>query len=115
MAWAVILDDDFTVWLFGLDDYKRKEILKSVVLLRERGPQLGRPYVDTVKGSAFSNMKELRIQIAGDPWRVLFAFDPIRSAILLEGGNKRGDKRWYETHVPIADMRFQQHLNSLKP
>jgi hypothetical protein len=66
--------------------------------------------VDTVKGSRFTNMKELRVQVGGDPWRILFAFDPQRSAILLVGGNKRGDKRWYKTFIPIADERFERHL-----
>ena len=82
-------------------------------LLRERGPQLGRPYVDTVEASAFTNMKELRVQFRGDPWRILFAFDPNRAAILLVGGNKRGDKRWYKKHLPIADERFRRHLEQL--
>ena len=82
-------------------------------LLRERGPQLGRPYVDTVEASAFTNMKELRVQFRGDPWRILFAFDPNRAAILLVGGNKRGDKRWYKKHLPIADERFRCHLEQL--
>jgi hypothetical protein len=82
--------------------------------LRERGPQLGRPYVDTVEGSAFTNMKELRVQFRGDPWRILFAFDPRRSAILLVGGNKRGDNRWYKKHLPIADERFRRHLERLE-
>jgi hypothetical protein len=85
-----------------------------VALLRERGPQLGRPYVDTVENSVFTNMKELRVQFRGDPWRILFAFDPARAAILLVGGNKRGDKRWYKKNLPIADERFKQHLRRLE-
>src|SRR4051794_39907588 len=91
--WDVSLDEDFAAWLFGLQEYIRVEILAYARLLEEYGPNLGRPYVDTVEGSTFANMKELRVQIAGDPWRILFAFDPLRSAILLVGGNKRGDKR----------------------
>ena len=62
------------------------------------------------RGLHFLNMKELRIQFAGDPWRVLFAFDTRRAAILLVGGNKSGNKRWYKTHIPIADARFVRHL-----
>ena len=61
--------------------------------------------MDTVNGLVFMNMKELRIRIGGDLWRVLFAFDPRRCAILLVGGNKGSDKRWYKTHIPIADQR----------
>lgn len=77
------------------------------------GPSLGRPHVDGVKGSGFGNMKELRVQVAGKPWRILFAFDPIRGAVLLLGGDKTGDARWYKVHVPIADARFRRHLDSL--
>jgi hypothetical protein len=114
MEWEILLDAEFTEWLDGLGERERGEILAHAGLLRERGPQLGRPRVDTVKGSEFANMKELRVQIAGDPWRILFAFDPKRSAVLLIGGNKRGDKRWYKTHIPIADERFKRHLESLE-
>jgi len=59
-------------------------------------------------------MKELRIQYHGDPWRILFAFDPRRAAILLVGGIKSGDKRWYEKHIRIADRRFERHLERLE-
>jgi len=114
MGWNVLLDEEFAVWLYDLNKSEIVEILANVELLRDRGPNLGRPYVDTVKGSKFANMKELRVQIAGDPWRILFAFDPNRSAFLAVGGNKRGDKRWYKTHVPIADERFQRHLDRLE-
>jgi hypothetical protein len=113
MKWEVELDDDFALWLNDLAEHERREILAHAVLLRTTGPQLGRPYVDTVNGSVFMNMKELRIRIDGDPWRVLFAFDPRRCAILLVGGNKGGDKRWYKTHIPIADQRFKRHLERL--
>lgn len=113
MAWAILLDEEFAAWLGALLETPREEILAYVELLRERGPKLGRPYADTVKSSRYSNMKELRIQIAGDPWRVLFAFDPRRSAVLLVGGNKGPDKRWYKTNVPLADKRFAKHLKTL--
>jgi hypothetical protein len=83
-------------------------------LLSETGPNLTRPYVEKVKDSEYQNMKELRVQIAGKPWRVLFAFDPTRTAVLLVGGNKGGDPRWYKTSIPIADRRFRRHLDTLK-
>ena len=70
-------------------------------------------YVDTLVDSKFANMKELRVQFRGDPWRILFAFDPRRVAILLVGGNKQGDTRWYKKHLPIADERFRRHLEGL--
>ena len=113
MEWDVQLDEDFAVWLAGLGADLRNEIIAHANLLREHGPQLGRPYVDTLEGSVFTNMKELRVQFRGDPWRVLFAFDPRRAAILLVGGNKTGDRRWYKTHLPIADERFRRHLERL--
>ena len=83
-------------------------------ILAEQGPSLGRPRVDTLEGSAFKNMKELRIQYGGEPWRILFAFDPTRQAILLVGGNKTGNKRWYRENILIADARYQRHLELLK-
>jgi hypothetical protein len=114
MEWDIQLDPAFAEWLGGLEGDLRREILAHVALLRERGPQLGRPYVDTIEASDYFNMKELRVQFRGDPWRILFAFDPNRDAILLVGGNKRGDKRWYKKHIPIADERFKRHLESLE-
>lgn len=68
---------------------------------------MGRPYCDTLKGTTSGKLKELRVQVGGDPYRVLFAFDSERCAILLVGGNKRGKKRWYEIHVPQAEKRFE--------
>jgi hypothetical protein len=114
MEWDVLFDDEFAAWFEGLAEGLQDEILAYTALLRQFGPQLGRPYVDTVEGSAFANMKELRVQFHGDPWRIFFAFDPNRAVILLVGGNKRGDKRWYKKHLPIADERFREHLDRLE-
>jgi hypothetical protein len=114
VEWEIQLDDEFATWFDGLPEALQDEILAHIGLLRQRGPQLGRPYVDTVEGSQFTNMKELRVQFRGDPWRILFAFDPRRVAILLVGGTKRGDKRWYKKHLPIADERFKRHLKRLE-
>jgi hypothetical protein len=114
MEWDVLLDEEFAEWLEALVEGLQVEILAHVELLREFGPNLGRPRADTVKGSKYGNMKELRIQYQGDPWRILFAFDPNRAAILLVGGNKRGDKRWYRKHIRIADSRYKRHLEALE-
>ena len=114
MEWDVRFDLDFATWFAGLAEALQDEILAHFVMLRHLGPQLGRPYVDTVAASAFTNMKELRVQFRGKPWRILFAFDPERAAILLVGGSKQGDKRWYKKHIPIADERFRLHLEQLK-
>ncbi len=114
MEWDVFLDEELDAWLDTLEEGLQDEIEAAIVLLRQFGPNLHRPRVDTIKGSSFPNMKELRIQYQGDPWRILFAFDPSRNAILLVGGNKRGDKRWYDENIPIADRRFRRHLDRLK-
>ncbi len=113
MEWKVFFDDEFKVWFETIERGLQDEIWACIGLLRSLGPNLGRPRVDRVKGSSFSNMKELRIQYKGDPWRVLFAFDPKRNAILLIGGNKTGKKDWYKSHIPIADERFRRHLERL--
>lgn len=82
-------------------------------LLEQIGPGLGRPTVDSVKGSQFPNMKELRTQHRGEPFRTFFAFDPRRCAILLIGGSKGGDRRFYERYIPLADRLYRDHLNAL--
>ena len=85
-------------------------MLAALTYLRRYGPTTGRPFVDTVKGSFFVNMKELRVQIHGDPLRAFFAFDPQRCAIILCAGAKSGnDKRFYREMLPIADAQFRQH------
>lgn len=113
MVWAVQSVTEFERWFLALESGVRVEIAAKISLLHQVGPTLGRPHADTLKGSAYSNMKELRIQVGGDPWRVFFAFDPKRSAILLVGGNKGGDGRFYEINLPIADQRYRDHLATL--
>ena len=113
--WAIETTDTFDGWFDSLDDTDRANVLASMIVLRERGPMLSRPYADTVKGSIHSNMKELRVQSKGDPIRAFFAFDPKRKGILLCAGNKTGDeKRFYDVMIPIADREFTAHLEKLK-
>ena len=82
----------------------------AVEILEERGPSLGRPLVDTITGSRHKNMKELRPPIGN--MRILFAFDPRRTAILLIGGDKSGQwSRWYKKMVPVADRLYDEHLD----
>jgi hypothetical protein len=114
MKWEIAFDEEFAEWILVLKTGVRRKILATIPILGEYGPTLGRPRVDTVKGSAYPNMKELRVQHAGEPWRILFAFDPERSAVLLLGGNKARDKQWYERNIPIADARYARHLAKLK-
>ena len=114
MAWVVRFDEELAAWFDDQEAGLQDEILAHVGLLEERGPNLGRPRADTVKGSAYRNMKELRIQYQGRPWRILFAFDPRQAAILLVGGDKGGEKRWYLRNIPIADRRYKRHLEALE-
>ena len=96
MEWGVEYTDQFEEWWNGLDSAEQEDVAAKVGLLEECGPALGRPHVDTIRGSRHPNMKELIVQHAGRPYRILFAFDPRRSAILLIGGDKTGRDRWYE-------------------
>lgn len=86
----------------------------SIELLESDGPFLGRPHADTVHGSRHPNMKELRTQCGGKPLRSLFAFDPRRSAILLIGGDKTGDERFYDKMIPLADALYDSYLEELR-
>ena len=86
----------------------------SVSLLEERGPNLGYPHSSGIKGSRHGHMRELRTQHDGRPIRTLYAFDPRRSAILLIGGDKTGDGRWYLENVTVADKLYDAHLAQLK-
>ena len=114
MQWGVEYTDQFEEWWNGLDSAEQEDVAAKVGLLEECGPALGRPHVDTIRGSRHPNMKELIVQHAGRPYRILFAFDPRRSAILLIGGDKTGRDRWYEEYVPRADRLYDQHLETLR-
>jgi hypothetical protein len=91
------------------------ELLASLIPLREYGPSLGRPDVDTLKDSKYLNMKELRFRADGGVWRVAFAFDPQRDAILLVAGDKSGvsEKKFYKRLIEKADKRYKEHLDNL--
>ena len=86
----------------------------SVQLLEERGPNLGFPHSSGIHSSKHSHMRELRTQHLGRPYRTLYAFDPLRHAILLIGGDKTGDDRWYDLNVPIGDRLYDEHLEELR-
>ena len=112
MKWAVEIADEFKSEFDALDQDVRIEVLALARVLQEFGPQLGRPRVDTLNGSRHANMKELRFSAAGGEWRVAFAFDPRRKAILLVAGDKSGgsEKRFYRELIRRADERFDAHL-----
>jgi hypothetical protein len=116
MKWVVEIGEEFEPEFFALPEDVRLEILALARLLQQFGPQLGRPRVDTLSGSRHANMKELRFTAADGEWRVAFAFDPRRKAILLVAGDKSGgsQKRFYKQLISKADERFDAHLARLK-
>ena len=116
MSWVVEIGDEFEPEFDGLREDVQTEILALSRLLQQFGPQLGRPRVDTLKGSSHRNMKELRFAAADGEWRVAFAFDTRRRAILLVAGDKSGgsEKRSYRELIRKADERFDAHLARLK-
>jgi hypothetical protein len=114
VGWDVEYTDEFELWWRGLTEDEQADVSASVELLELHGPQLGRPHVDTIKGSRHSNMKELRTQSGGKPLRTLFAFDPRRTAILLIGGDKTGDKRFYDRMVRSADDLYDAYLEEIE-
>jgi len=114
MAWDIEYTDEFESWWEDLTAEAQVDVDTVVGLLEECGPNLPFPYSSGVNGSKHSHMRELRIQHQGRPLRVLYAFDPSRSAILLVGGDKTGNNRWYKSHVPIADRLYDEYLDETK-
>jgi hypothetical protein len=114
--WVVEIGDEFQPEFFALPEDVRTEILALARFLQQFGPQLGRPRVDTLNGSRHANMKELRFSAADGEWRVAFAFDRKRKAILLVAGDKSGvgEGRFYRHLIRKADERFDAHLARLK-
>ncbi|GAJ29662.1 hypothetical protein AA0498_0286 [Acidomonas methanolica] len=116
MEWTVAFGDEFDAEFEDLPAPVQDELLASARLLATFGPQLGRPHADTLNDSSFANMKELRFDADDGVWRVAFAFDLERKAILLVAGDKSGgsEKRFYKTLIAKADKRFQGHLDRLE-
>lgn len=110
--WSVVTVDVFDAWFLSLGEAEQVDILAHIRVLELMGQALGRPHVDTLKASSLPNLKELRIQHRGKPYRVLFVFDPHRQAVLLCGGDKTGDKRFYKRMIPIAEREFAQYLGN---
>ncbi|HEV2085308.1 MAG TPA: type II toxin-antitoxin system RelE/ParE family toxin [Gemmatimonadales bacterium] len=114
MAWEVEYTDEFSQWWDGLSEEEQDSIAKSVGLLEDQGPHLGHPHSSKIMESRHQHMRELRVQHAGRPYRVLYAFDPRRVGLLLIGGDKTGDDRWYQKYVPQADDLYDEHLRTLQ-
>lgn len=116
MVWGVTFCDEFEPEYEALDATVQDELLAHLKVLERFGPSLGRPQVDTLNGSKHANMKELRFRADNGVWRVAFAFDPVRSAIVLVGGDKSGgsQQRFYKRLIKVADARFDRHLAALE-
>jgi hypothetical protein len=113
LCWEVEFTDEFEQWWRTLSESEQGKVDARLSFLMERGPNLGFPFSSQVKTSRFPEMRELRAQAGGDPLRMLYAFDPRRTAILLVAGDKTGDDRWYETYVPVADRLFERRLRMI--
>jgi hypothetical protein len=114
MEWAVEYTDAFGAWWNRLTAAEQEDGNAVVILLQRFGPALRFPYSSSIAPSRHSYMRNLRVQHAGRPYRILYAFDPRRTAILLIGGGKTGDDRWYDTAVPVADGLYHEHLAQLR-
>jgi len=114
MTWAVEYTDEFDRWWSGLTEDEQVSVAAMVEVLEAVGPDLPYPRSSGIKGSRPGHMRELRIQHRGRPFRVLYAFDPRRTAILLIGADKTGSDRWYEEFVPLADRLYDEHVATLK-
>jgi len=114
MKWEVEYTDEFGNWWATLTEPEQESVKATVELLGEFGPNLRYPYSSGIAASKHDHLRELRLQHAGRPYRVLYAFDPRRCAILLLGGDKTGNPRWYDEHVPRADRLYDEHLATLK-
>jgi hypothetical protein len=115
MTCLILFHDDFVIEFEQFPKNLRKRMLAKLKVLEQFGAELGRPHVDTLKGSQYTNMKELRFEVDNGVWRIAFIFDPQRNAILLVGGNKSGvrEKRFYKQLIEKADSRYKQHLENI--
>ncbi len=114
MPYEIEVSDEFRNWYEPLSEAEQLSVERVVLMLAEAGPALSFPYSSGVQRSKWNHMRELRIQHEGRPYRVLYAFDPARSAFLILGGDKTGDDRWYETMVPKADAIYAEHLKAIR-
>lgn len=114
MLWEVEYTDEFEAWWSCLTIEEQESVTASVELLENFGTNLKFAHSSGINGSRHGHMRELRTQHQGRPFRTLYAFDPRRSAVLLIAGDKTGDGRWYDTHIPIADKLYDEHLEQLK-
>lgn len=116
MGWRVRLHDDFQAEFDELPDSVQDALLARMALLKEYGPTLGRPHADTLQGSRHANLKELRFKVGEGVWRVAYALDPYRCAVLLAAGDKSGvsARLFYRRLIARSDSRFSAHLTRVE-
>jgi hypothetical protein len=114
VEWSIEFTDEFETWWNDLNAEQQVRVNAGVILLQKLGPSLDHPYSTKIVSSRHAEMRELRVQYGGEPYRVLYAFDPRRTAILLLGGKKSGDDRWYKKFVRKADRLFEKHLAQIE-
>ena len=114
MSWEIEYTNEFGDWWNDLVESEQEAVRASVKLLCELGPNLRFPHSSGINDSRHGHMRELRIQESGRPYRVLYAFDPRRCAILLIGGDKTGNDRWYIENIPVADNLYDENLEELR-
>ena len=114
MKWEVEVTDEFLDWWSESSQSIQNDITSVVGLLEMRGPQLDHPHSSKINGSKHSHMRELRVQSGGNPIRIFYAFNPVRRALLLIGGDKTGNDRFYDEFISIADRLYDEHLDELR-
>ena len=114
MAWEIRNSNEYLEWYEELTQRQKRDVSRAVDLLSEHGVRLEHPHTSSVNSSRHGRMRELRVQSGGRPLRILYAFDPLRAAILLIGGDKTGNSRFYIQYVPVADSIYDRHLGDLR-
>lgn len=114
MPYKINFAEPFKEWWDTLERDLKKALLKQIGFLEHYGPHLSRPYADTLHDTTIANLKELRLKYQNQPYRIIYAFDPKREALLLIGGNKASSKRWYKQMIPKAEAIFNAHLQALR-
>lgn len=116
MEWKIIISEEYESWFNKLPQKHKFAIATDLEVLKNIGPTLGRPYADQIKGSKFSNLKELRTKVPGHVYRSLFAFDPKRHAVILSGGDKKGknQEKFYKRLIAQAEIVFETYLKTIQ-
>jgi hypothetical protein len=115
VPWELLVTEEFERWWYALTEEHQDALTARIAMLRDHGPALGRPTVDTIAGSRIANLKELRATVGRAHLRVLFVFDPARRAVLLVGGNKAGQwQSWYRQAIPQAEELYARHIETMR-